>query len=70
MLTIPQKVCHQRSSSAGQLMYAQSYGLSELLDHCIKEFKTLVDVKKLCESGQYSLLTRISNYESMKRSLE
>uniref|UniRef100_A0A915ED93 BTB domain-containing protein n=1 Tax=Ditylenchus dipsaci TaxID=166011 RepID=A0A915ED93_9BILA len=41
-----------------KLLYAQDYRLPELLDQCIKEFKTVADVKKLRQSYQYSRLTK------------
>uniref|UniRef100_A0A915EHL5 BTB domain-containing protein n=1 Tax=Ditylenchus dipsaci TaxID=166011 RepID=A0A915EHL5_9BILA len=41
-----------------KLLYAQDYRLSELLDQCIKAFKTMDDVKKLRQTSQYSRLTK------------
>uniref|UniRef100_A0A915DF80 BTB domain-containing protein n=1 Tax=Ditylenchus dipsaci TaxID=166011 RepID=A0A915DF80_9BILA len=42
----------------GKVLYAQDYRLPELLDQCIKEFKTVDDVKKLRQTSQYSRLTQ------------
>uniref|UniRef100_A0A915D5Z2 BTB domain-containing protein n=1 Tax=Ditylenchus dipsaci TaxID=166011 RepID=A0A915D5Z2_9BILA len=41
-----------------KLLYAQNYRLLELLEHCVKEFKTFDDVKNLRSTGKYSLLDK------------
>uniref|UniRef100_A0A915CNR5 Uncharacterized protein n=1 Tax=Ditylenchus dipsaci TaxID=166011 RepID=A0A915CNR5_9BILA len=41
------KCSNNEVSLQEKLLYAQSYHLSELLEYCIKEFKTFDDVKKL-----------------------
>uniref|UniRef100_A0A915DGZ8 BTB domain-containing protein n=1 Tax=Ditylenchus dipsaci TaxID=166011 RepID=A0A915DGZ8_9BILA len=41
-----------------KLLYAQNYHLLELLEYCIKEYKTVDDVRKLRATGQYSVLEK------------
>uniref|UniRef100_A0A915EHK6 BTB domain-containing protein n=1 Tax=Ditylenchus dipsaci TaxID=166011 RepID=A0A915EHK6_9BILA len=41
-----------------KVLYAQDYRLLELLEQCVKKFKTVDDVKKLRQSSQYSRLTK------------
>uniref|UniRef100_A0A915EU87 BTB domain-containing protein n=1 Tax=Ditylenchus dipsaci TaxID=166011 RepID=A0A915EU87_9BILA len=40
-----------------KILYAQDYRLPELLDQCVKAFKTVDDVKKFRLTSQYSRLT-------------
>uniref|UniRef100_A0A915EHM4 BTB domain-containing protein n=1 Tax=Ditylenchus dipsaci TaxID=166011 RepID=A0A915EHM4_9BILA len=41
-----------------KVLYAQDYRLPKLMEQCIKEFKTVDDVKKLRQTSQYSRLTQ------------
>uniref|UniRef100_A0A915EB56 BTB domain-containing protein n=1 Tax=Ditylenchus dipsaci TaxID=166011 RepID=A0A915EB56_9BILA len=51
------KCPHNKVYLEDKIVYAQEYRLTGLLDQCIKEYKTVDDVKKLRRTSQYSRLT-------------